>query len=105
MNAKVMQALNVTLKNWGHMSQPMPDEGPKLSAAKFENSFYIFIDTVREWIDEMDVRPQTLDEFLELPAVKEIFELLPAPLHLNLETEAELIIENKIRIDEDQFDI
>lgn len=103
MNTKVEQALDVTLRNWKSMSGAENDEA-ETTANEFESSFYVFIDTVREWTYGLDQRPQTLEEFLELTLIKDILLLLPAPLHLNFETEAELIIEDKSRIDEDKYD-
>jgi hypothetical protein len=103
MNAKVQQALDAALRNWKSMSEADIGKAEPI-ANEFESSFYIFIDNVREWVNGLDQRPQTLEEFLELAMVKDILELLPAPLHLNFETEAELIIENKSRIEEDKYD-
>ncbi len=39
-----------------------------------------------------------------LAMVEEILELLPVPLHLNFETEAELIFEGVDRIDDEKYD-
>jgi hypothetical protein len=103
MNAKVEQALNATIRNWKSMSGSENDEAES-TANEFESSFYVFIDAVREWAYGLNQRPQTLEEFLELSMIKDILDLLPAPLHLNFETEAELIVENQIRIDEDKYD-
>lgn len=103
MNAKVEQALNITLRNWNSMSGSNNEEAES-TANEFESSFYLFIDTVREWADGLYPRPQTLEEFLEQPMIQHIFDLLPAPLHLNFETEAELIVENKRRIDDAKYD-
>lgn len=36
--------------------------------------------------------------------VQDILDILPAPLHLNFETEAELIMDNVLRVDEDAYD-
>jgi hypothetical protein len=80
------------------------NDDPEFTANEFEASFYIFIDAVREWVYALERRPQTLDEFLELPLVEEIVRLLPAELYLNFETEAELIVENKSRVDDEKYD-
>jgi hypothetical protein len=103
MPSKVEQTLEVTLRNWKSMSKVKNDD-PEFTANEFEASFYIFIDAVREWVYALEQRPQSLDEFLELPLVKEILGLLPAELYLNFETEAELIVENKSRVDEEKYD-
>ncbi|MBP1155555.1 MULTISPECIES: hypothetical protein [unclassified Paenibacillus] len=103
MNAKVEQALNITIRNWNSMSGSNNDEAES-TANEFESSFYLFIDTVREWADGLNPRPQTLEEFLEQPMIQDILDLLPTPLHLNFETEAELIVDNKSRIDDAKYD-
>ncbi|GGG14422.1 hypothetical protein [Paenibacillus abyssi] len=103
MNVQVGQALDVTLNNWDAMSGSEGDEAEEAANA-FEASFYIFIDTLSDWVLELEQPPQTLEEFLELPMIQSIVERLPAPLYLNFETEAELIIENKTRIEEDKYD-
>jgi hypothetical protein len=103
MNAKVKQTLDATLRNWKSMSGSENDEAES-TANEFESSFYIFIDAVRAWVYGLDQRPQTLEKFLELSMIKDILDQLPAQLHLNFETEAEFIIENKSRIDEDKYD-
>lgn len=102
MNAKVEQALNITLRNWSCMSGANNDA--EETANEFESSFYLFIDALRDWTYELDPQPQTLEEFLELPMIQEILDLLPAPLHLNFETEAELIIDHKTRLDDAKYD-
>jgi hypothetical protein len=100
---KVEQALDTALKQWEAMSgaggadaEPVADE--------FQSSFYLFIDALREWVDELSPRPQTLEQLLELPFVQKLAGKLPAPLYLNFETEAELIIENERRIDDAKYD-
>jgi hypothetical protein len=103
MDAKVEQALDATLRNWKSMSGSTDDKAES-TADEFESSFYMFIDVVREWVYGLDQQPQTLEEFLELTMIKDILDQLPAPLHLNFETEAELIVEHKSRIDEDKYD-
>jgi hypothetical protein len=103
MNTKVEQTLNATLRNWKSMSGAQSDEAES-TANEFEASFYTFIDAVRDWVYELDPQPQTLEELLELTMIKDIMDRLPAPLILNFETEAELIVENKSRIDEDKYD-
>jgi hypothetical protein len=103
MDAKIKQALDAALRNWKSMSGSENEEAEAI-ANEFESSFYIFIDTLREWVYGLEQHPETLEELLELPMIKEVVELLPAPLYLNFETEAELIVEHKIRIDDDKYD-
>ncbi|NOU94301.1 hypothetical protein GC093_13885 [Paenibacillus sp. LMG 31456] len=103
MNAKVEQTFITTLRNWKSMSGADNADAEEAANA-FEASFYIFIDAVREWFHELDPQPQTLEIFLELPLIKDIIDRLPGPLYLNFETEAELILENKHRIDDEKYD-
>ncbi|QGQ97809.1 hypothetical protein EHS13_24420 [Paenibacillus psychroresistens] len=103
MHPKVKQALEVTLSNWQAMSKSDSEEAES-SANEFEASFYIFIDAVREWFNSLEQYPQTIDEFLTLPMIEHILDLLPAPLYLNFETEAELILEHKTRIEDAKYD-
>jgi hypothetical protein len=105
MDTRVAQAFHTALKCWNSMSGAGADpDDAESSANEFEAAFYKFIDSVREWVHGLDHRPQTLEEFLELSMIQEIVEQLPGPLYLNFETEAELILENKSRIDEDKYD-
>ncbi|MDF2713778.1 MAG: hypothetical protein K0R28_703 [Paenibacillus sp.] len=103
MNTEVEQALNTVLSNWKSMSGAEGDEAES-TANTFEASFYKFIDAVREWVNGMEKRPKNMEELMELSLVRHILDRLPQPLHLNFETEAELIIEQIIRIDEDKYD-
>jgi hypothetical protein len=99
----VKQALDHTLLNWKAMSGSDIDEAESKADA-FEASFYTFIEAVKEWYFRLDQQPQTLEDFLELTMVQEINDLLPGPLYLNFETEAELIIDNITRIDDETYD-
>jgi hypothetical protein len=103
MKTKVELALETTLTNWSSMSRSGESEA-EWTANDFEHSFYLFVDAVREWVDGLEVRPRTLEELLKLPLIQEILERLPAPLLLNFETEADLIVENRSRVDEDKYD-
>lgn len=103
MDANVEQALEAALRHWKAMSGADNEEAESTADA-FQASFYHFIDAVREWINGRNPRPQTLEAFLEMTEVQEIVDRLPAPLYLNFETEAELLIENKQRIDDDKYD-
>jgi len=99
---EVEQALQSVLRNWNTMARADHDEAEE-SADSFEASFYRFIDAVREWYSRLDTQPATIEDFLEQPMVQEIIDLLPAPLQLNFETEAELIVQNKVRVEEDDL--
>jgi hypothetical protein len=103
MEREVKQTLDTALANWKSMSEPGSGEA-EATADQFESSFYTFIDAVRDWFNQLDQQPQTLEKFMELPLIQDILERLPAPLHLNFETEAELIIENIRRVDEEKYD-
>jgi hypothetical protein len=103
MNEKVWQALSAALHNWKAMSGAAGDTSES-TAETFEASFYLFIDAVREWTYGLDQQPETLEAFMALSMIQQIVDLLPAPLQLNFETEAEWIVEHKQRIDEDQYD-
>jgi hypothetical protein len=104
MNEQVNEALDTALRNWNAMSNSSYDEAEG-SADQFESSFYTFIDAVRLWANtDLKPMPQTVEQFLALPIVFAIFDKLPAPLHLNFETEAELIVDQIIRIDDEKYD-
>lgn len=104
MNQKVKIALDITLRNWNAMSISDSDEA-EASADQFETSFYKFIDAVREWAySELNPQPKSVGQFLELQMVNDILDMLPAPLHLNFETEAELIIDKIRRVDDEKYD-
>ncbi|NEN81205.1 hypothetical protein [Paenibacillus elgii] len=103
MNREVEQALQTTLQNWNSMALA-EHEDSEAAANAFESSFYRFIDAVREWASSLEPQPETFEAFLDLPMVQEITELLPAPLYLNFETEAELIVQKKFRIEDEKYD-
>ncbi|MFE5318859.1 hypothetical protein ACFQ88_09125 [Paenibacillus sp. NPDC056579] len=100
---KVKKALAVVINNWNAMSASGSDDAEG-TANEFEASFYEFIDVVREWADTLDERPRTVEEMMELPLIQEVLDLLPAPLVLNFETEAELIADKITRIDDAKYD-
>lgn len=102
MNGNVKEALHTMLANWKAMSADNADA--EASANEFEASFYLFIDAVRRWVYKLEPQPQTMEEFFQLPLVEEIIEVLPEPLQLNFETEAEYILDNKTRIDDEKYD-
>ncbi|UKS30490.1 hypothetical protein LOZ80_16715 [Paenibacillus sp. HWE-109] len=103
MDPNVEQALQTTLANWQAMTAYQSDEQEAV-ADQFQSSFYVFIDVFRAWVLGLDSKPETLEALMGLEMVQEILDLLPAPLHLNFETEAELIIDNVERTDDDKYD-
>ena len=103
MDPIVKQALEITLHNWQAMTSYQSDDKEAM-ADQFQSSFYVFIETVRDWVLRQDTMPLTLDDMLEIDMIQDIFDLLPAPLHLNFETEIELIIDRVERDDEDKYD-
>ncbi|NHN34432.1 hypothetical protein [Paenibacillus agricola] len=101
----VNSTLAATLKHWQSMSGAKQDELEAESTAnEFEAAFYTYIDAVRAWIHGLEPQPQTLEEALELPLVQQMVDQLPTPLYLNFETELELIIEHKNRVDDEKYD-
>jgi hypothetical protein len=103
MNPNVEQALQTTINNWNAMSASRNDEQEAV-ADQFQSSFYLFIDAFREWVQALDPRPQTIEELMDMEMVQDILDHLPAPLHLNFETEADLIMDNVLRVDEEKYD-
>ncbi|WP_409340725.1 hypothetical protein [Paenibacillus sp. MBLB4367] len=103
METKVKLALKTALGNWNAMSNPEQDDAES-TANDFEASFYRFIDAFREWVYELEQTPETIDDLFDLPFVQDIINRLPAPLYLNFETEAELILDKISRVDEDKYD-
>ncbi|OXM85080.1 hypothetical protein [Paenibacillus rigui] len=103
MNRKVEQALESTLQQWQAMSKADGDDAESTADA-FQTSFYRFIDALREWVNALPQRPESLEALLELPLIEGIVDQLPGPLYLNFETEAELILEHIIRTDDDKYD-
>ncbi|AFH63743.1 hypothetical protein ACVNS2_24050 [Paenibacillus caseinilyticus] len=103
MNDKVEHLLQTALENWSAMAGA-GGGGEEAEANEFESSFYRLIDAVREWYEGLKNPPRTLEAFMALPEVESLTDRLPGPLHLNFETEAELILEKVSRIDEDKYD-
>ncbi|MFB9325128.1 hypothetical protein ACFFSY_04220 [Paenibacillus aurantiacus] len=96
-------ALTEMLRNWQDMSSAEEAEAEE-AAERFEASFYRFIDAFRVWVWRLASPPVTIDELLALPAVRLLTDRLPAPLLLNFETEAELILERQGREEEEKYD-
>ncbi|RAV22890.1 hypothetical protein DQG23_01390 [Paenibacillus contaminans] len=103
MSNHVIDALDTALRSWNAMAGS-GQENAEAAADSFEASFYRFIDTVREWVYGLEQPPQSMEELFDLPLIQTVLDRLPAPLYLNFETEAELMIDGIVRIDEDKYD-
>ncbi|MCS7461930.1 hypothetical protein N0M98_17470 [Paenibacillus doosanensis] len=103
MSEEVEQALDAALRRWKAMAGSEMDEAEE-AADGFEHAFYAFIDKLRLWYVQLEPKPASLDDALRLPFVEHIISKLPDPLYLNLETELELIVERKLRIDDEKYD-
>ncbi|MCZ8521899.1 MULTISPECIES: hypothetical protein [Paenibacillus] len=103
MNDQVEQALRTALEHWSAMAGA-GGGGEEAEANEFESSFYRLIDAVRKWYQGLEQPPRTLEAFMDRPEVQHLVDRLPGPLHLNFETEAELIIDHVSRIEEDKYD-
>jgi len=99
----IEHALNITLHHWNQMKVSGEEEAED-EANQFEASFYTLMEAVRTWFSSLKIRPSTLDDALELPDIAEIIERLPAELHLNFETELELIVEGETREEDAKYD-
>ncbi|GAB2696451.1 hypothetical protein ACFQWB_03405 [Paenibacillus thermoaerophilus] len=100
---QVKKALDVMLGNWERMADADMDDAES-SADSFQDSFYAMVEELRRWTDGLSERPASLEAFMELPLVKDIVDRLPDPLRLNFETEAEWIVENVVRDEEDPME-
>ncbi|WP_134685178.1 hypothetical protein [Brevibacillus migulae] len=99
----VEQALKTTLHHWNKMKGSSEEEAED-EANQFEASFYKLMEEVRMWFNRLDNRPSTVEDALELPDIIEITEALPAELYLNFETELDLIVDGKIREEDEKYD-
>ena len=103
LNEKAREALDEVAANWQAMQRSdMDDAGD--DADRFERSFYLFVEELKAWFEGLEERPKSLDEALRLPDVEAVFEKLDAPLHLNLETELELIVQGAEREEDQKYD-
>jgi hypothetical protein len=100
---RVREACDEMIDNWNGMGRSDMDAAGD-AADRFQNSFYRFVDELREWLDQQPARPQSLGEALGLPAIAELADELPGPLLLNFETELELIVEGMEREEEEKYD-
>lgn len=95
MDNKIEALLATTIEHWNRMLNPNVES----LSDEFMSSFYELTDAVRDWVNQLEPRPATLKELLELPLIAQIQAQLPSELLLNFTTEAELILENKSRMD------
>lgn len=103
MSEQLVEALEKTLQAWEAMGKADMDDAED-EADRFEHLFYRFIAEFHNWVNELSPRPTHVDQLLNHEVYRDITHRLPAPLLLNFETEAELIIDNLIRIEEDKYD-
>lgn len=103
MDEQLKAALMQTIQNWESIARADADDAES-AADSFEQSFYQLIDLFRGWVNTLDQKPESVEQLLELDTSQAIIRHLPEPLYLNFETEAELIIDNIERIQEDKYD-
>ena len=100
---KLFTSLATAIEHWESMGSADMDDAES-AADRFEQSFYEFVDVFRHWVDQLSERPDTVEELLKIPTCQSIMDRLPVPLLLNFETEAELIIDQMTRVEEDKYD-
>ncbi|MBW5467806.1 hypothetical protein GPJ61_08040 [Brevibacillus formosus] len=103
MDTNIEKALHTTLEYWDRMKKSHEDDAED-DANQFEASFYRMMELIREWYDQLETKPDTLEDALLLPDVAEVAEQLPVEIMLNFETELELIVDGQIREDDEKYD-
>ncbi|MDF2683674.1 MAG: hypothetical protein K0R47_4864 [Brevibacillus sp.] len=103
MDATLEKALQTVLANWERMKKSHEDDAAD-DADQFEASFYSWMEKLREWFEQLEHKPATLEAALRLPDVEEVTDLLPIELMLNFETELELIVEGQTRMEDERYD-
>ncbi|MED1948036.1 MULTISPECIES: hypothetical protein [Brevibacillus] len=103
MDTNIEKALCTTLEYWDRMKKSHEDDAED-DANQFEASFYRMMELIREWYDQLETKPDTLEDALLLPDVAEVAEQLPVEIMLNFETELELIVDGQIREDDEKYD-
>ncbi|OUQ89143.1 hypothetical protein B5G50_07370 [Brevibacillus brevis] len=103
MDANIEKALRTTLEFWDRMKKSHEDDAED-DANQFEASFYRMMDHIREWYDQLETKPNTVEDALLLPDMAEVAEQLPVEIMLNFETELELIVDGQIREDDEKYD-
>ncbi|MGD8189616.1 hypothetical protein ACQCN2_06375 [Brevibacillus ginsengisoli] len=99
----IQLTLRKMIKNWDQMKRSSEEQAEE-DANLFEDSFYELIERLRQWIEGMKVKPNTLEDALSLPEIDEVVSQLPSELYLNFETELDLIIEGITRKEDAQYD-
>lgn len=103
MKKEVTEAFETMLANWSAMQRSDMDSAGD-DADRFQDSFYQFIEEFKEWFTGLEDRPTDLGAALAMPEIDAFVEQLPGPLHLNFETELELILEGITRTEEERYD-
>jgi hypothetical protein len=103
MKASVTEAFKEMLENWSAMQRSDMDSAGD-DADRFQDSFYRFIDELKEWIEQLTDQPRDLGAALAMPEIDAFVEQLPGPLYLNFETELELILEGITRTEDERYD-
>ncbi|MBL0387738.1 hypothetical protein JJB07_13945 [Tumebacillus sp. ITR2] len=103
MTHEMQETFDAMQENW-RMMQSSDFDSAAEDAERFEGSFYKFIDAVRDWIEAMEQKPESLEKLLAMPELQPFSDELPAPLLLNFETELELIMEGITREQEEKYD-
>jgi hypothetical protein len=99
-NKRLENALTKAMEYWGLMQKSAGDEGAEF-AEMFEQQYYVFINELRHWFLNLENKPSTLEEAEQLPEIVELFAQLPDPLHINLITDLEEIVDG---IEPERFD-
>ncbi|MFD1738421.1 hypothetical protein ACFSCX_18010 [Bacillus salitolerans] len=88
----IQEHFETALEAWSMMQKTTDDEGAEW-AERFERYFYEFSKELKIWINNLDVKPTSLEEAEALPEIQYWMDHLPAPVQLNLLTELEEIID------------
>lgn len=99
----VREAFETMNANWTRMQSSDMDSADE-DANRFERTFYEFVEEVREWVKAWPQQPKSVEDVMARPEIEAFFEELPGPLHLNLETELELIVEGLVREEDEKYD-
>lgn len=103
MQAAIKQALCTVIERWNRMKESGEAHAEE-DANQFEASFYQLMDSISDWLDELESKPESLHEALDLPEIVDMVTYLPAELYLNFETELELIIDGEVRTEDAKYD-
>lgn len=103
MHETIEKALHTTLAYWARMKKSHEDDAED-DANQFEAAFYHMMEQIREWYDQLETKPDSLEDALLLPDMAEVAERLPVEIMLNFETELELIVDGQTRVDDEKYD-